>query len=87
MSENTATEVCPVCGVEIINGRIVKFSSGPTGDRKRLYARVCRYIQDDRKTQCLNQEEVRAEEVTARDAYGDGKDVQFPNFGRPPEAP
>ncbi len=82
MADSSATEVCPICGVEIIGGRVVKFSSGPPGNRARLYARVCRFIQDERKTQCINQDSALIGEVTTRDSYGDGEDIQFPDFGK-----
>jgi hypothetical protein len=50
---------CPVCGVNIEisdgNSDKVLFSHGRPGDRKRLYARVCQYISNDKKAKCINQ--------------------------------
>ena len=84
MTNTNDTEVCSICGVKIIGGNTVQFSSGPTGDRARLYARVCQFIKDERKANCINQDSGEIGEITARDAYGDGKDLQFPDFNQPP---
>lgn len=51
------TETCPVCNVRILVGMVggdqVEFSAGPAGNRAKLYARVCRYVD---KPGCINQQ-------------------------------
>lgn len=83
VTDSNNVEVCSVCGVKILGGRTVQFSSGPTGDRARLYARVCQFIKDERKANCINQDSDVIGQITTRDAYGDGKDIQFPDFNQP----
>lgn len=46
--------VCPVCGVTIVAGDRVLFSSGSPGTRARLWARVCQYAT---KAGCINQDQ------------------------------
>lgn len=49
------TQTCPVCGIKIMVGVVggdrVLFSAGPQGNRAKLWARVCRYID---KRGCIN---------------------------------
>lgn len=84
MTNTNEPQVCSICSVKIFGDNTVQFSSGPTGDRARLYARVCQFIKDERKVNCINQDSDAIGEITVRDAYGDGKDLQFPNFDQPP---
>jgi len=65
-------QVCPVCGVKIAAGDRVLFSSGPPGDRARLWARVCQYVQ---RPGCINQESETIGPISARDYYGDPEDA------------
>ncbi|MEB3342459.1 hypothetical protein [Okeania sp.] len=65
MSENQL-EICPVCQVKIENGDKVLFSSGPTGTRSKLWARVCQYVQKDG---CINQEPDVVGNVIPQDYY------------------
>lgn len=48
-------QTCSVCGVKILVGIVggdrVLFAAGPPGNRARLYARVCRYVD---KAGCIN---------------------------------
>jgi hypothetical protein len=52
---NSQVQTCPVCGVQIVVGMVggdrVLFSTGPAGDRGKLYERVCRYVD---KSGCIN---------------------------------
>ncbi|MGF1569578.1 MAG: hypothetical protein ACFCVD_16170 [Nodosilinea sp.] len=54
---DSAPQTCPICGVKILVGMIggdrVLFSAGPPGNRAKLYARVCRYVE---KAGCINKE-------------------------------
>lgn len=51
------TQTCPVCGVKIMVGIVggdrVQFSSGQPGNRARLWARVCKYVD---QSGCINPE-------------------------------
>ncbi len=53
--DGTNPQTCPVCGVKILVGVVggdrVIFSAGPSGNRARLYDRVCRYVT---KPGCIN---------------------------------
>lgn len=66
---NNAIEVCPVCGVKIIGKRVVQFSAGPPGDRARLWARVCKFVQDPG---CINQDQAAIGPIRPQDYYGEG---------------
>ncbi|MGD1944357.1 MAG: hypothetical protein ACFB0G_23925 [Leptolyngbyaceae cyanobacterium] len=48
-------QTCPVCGVKIMVGVVggdrVQFATGPAGNRARLWARVCKYVD---KPGCIN---------------------------------
>lgn len=59
-------ETCPVCGVKIAGGDKVLFSSGPPGNRARLFARVCNYVQ---KSGCINKDQEAIGTITANDYY------------------
>jgi len=59
-------ETCPVCGVKIVGGDKVLFSSGSPGNRARLFARVCNYVQ---KPGCINQDQEAIGKISANDYY------------------
>ena len=63
---NSNSETCPVCGVQIIGGDKVIFSSGPVGTRARLWARVCNYAN---KPGCINQDQEAIGRVHENDYY------------------
>ncbi|MDJ0730212.1 MAG: hypothetical protein QNJ33_09510 [Crocosphaera sp.] len=63
---NSNSETCPVCGVEIVGGDKVIFSSGPVGTRARLWARVCNYA---KKSGCINQDQEAIGTVHENDYY------------------
>jgi hypothetical protein len=62
---NSNIQICPVCGVKIENGEKVIFSSGPTGTRARLWARVCNFV---KKPDCINNQETIGE-IGSNDYY------------------
>ena len=66
-------KVCPVCQVQIKNDCEVIFSSGKPGDRTRLWARVCKYVADQ-KEGCINQDTSKIEPIKPTDSY---KPVKF----------
>ena len=47
-------EHCQTCGVKIENDRVL-FAYGNSGDRDRLFTRVCQYV-TGKPNQCINQE-------------------------------
>lgn len=63
------TQTCPVCGIKIIVGIVggdrVLFSAGPQGDRAKLWARVCQYVN---KPGCINDQN-RAGTIKPDDYY------------------
>ena len=59
-------EVCPVCGVVIENGALVRFSFGKPGTRSRLWARVCQYSD---RPDCINRDEEKVGDVQPSDYY------------------
>ena len=61
-----ATQVCPVCGVTIEEGSKVIFSSGPSGTRARLWARVCNFAKNE---SCINQDETAIGNISSKDYY------------------
>jgi hypothetical protein len=63
---NSSLEICPVCGVKIEAGKKVIFSSGPSGTRAKLWARVCNYAQ---KPDCINQDSTAIGTVVETDYY------------------
>ena len=65
-SENI--EICPVCKVQIKNDREVIFSAGPSGDRTKLWARVCQYVSDKQKG-CINQDPNKIDPIKPTDNY------------------
>ena len=65
-SENI--EICPVCQVKIKNDREVIFSAGPSGDRTKLWARVCQYVAD-KQDGCINQDTDKIGPVRDTDKY------------------
>lgn len=63
------TQTCSVCGVKIqkmIGGDRVVFAHGPAGTRAKLWARVCKFVDN---SQCLNQDEKAIGVVTTTDYY------------------
>lgn len=66
MSENI--EICPVCKVQIKNDREVIFSAGPSGDRTKLWARVCQYVADKQEG-CINQDSDKISPIKPTDTY------------------
>ena len=66
---------CPVCGVSITEDGQVNFSHGSSGNRARLYARVCQYTQ---KPGCINQESQLIGEITQVDGFESGEDLPIP---------
>lgn len=67
MSNNDlSVEICPVCGVKIIDGGNVAFSAGPPGTRARLFARVCQFAKNPA---CINQDEAAIGNLTSNDYY------------------
>lgn len=74
MTTNSSQEqVCPVCGVTIVND-VVKFSNGSSGTRARLYARVCQYAKNP---ECINQDMDRIGEVLQEDGFMEAPPVNF----------
>ncbi|MDJ0597252.1 MAG: hypothetical protein QNJ37_00175 [Crocosphaera sp.] len=63
---NSNSETCPVCGVKIVGGDKVIFSSGPVGTRARLWARVCNYA---KRPGCINQDQEAIGTVHENDYY------------------
>ena len=63
---NHSSQTCPVCGVKIVGGDKVIFSSGPMGTRARLWARVCNYA---KKPGCINQDQQAIGDVQENDFY------------------
>ena len=63
---NTNSKTCPVCGVKILGGDKVVFSSGPMGTRGRLWARVCNYA---KPVGCINQDQEEIGQVHENDYY------------------
>ena len=63
---NSNSETCPVCGVKIVGGDKVIFSSGSVATRARLWARVCHYA---KKAGCLNQDQEAIGQVHENDYY------------------
>lgn len=59
-------EICPVCGVTILDGAKVVFSAGPSGTRSRLWARVCNFAKNPG---CINQDEAIAGNIRSDDYY------------------
>ena len=59
-------KTCPVCGVKIEGKDKVLFSSGSSGTRARLWARVCNYVQ---QPSCINKDQVSVDMVTESDYY------------------
>jgi hypothetical protein len=60
------TQKCPVCGVSIVGGKVVLFSSGGAGTLARLQARVCQFA---KKPGCINTNEEQIGEVKVSDGY------------------
>lgn len=60
-------QTCSLCNVRIDQQDTVHFSFGKPGSRKRLYARVCRHVNDYR---CINADENKIGAITADDHYG-----------------
>lgn len=59
-------KTCPVCGVQIEGKDKVLFSSGTSGTRARLWARVCNYVQ---QPSCINKDQVSLELIPQTDYY------------------
>lgn len=59
-------QTCPVCGVKIEGEDRVLFSTGASGTRARLWARVCNYVQ---KGDCINQNPSLIGSVSTNDYY------------------
>ncbi|MEL6261939.1 MAG: hypothetical protein AAFQ40_07160 [Cyanobacteria bacterium J06623_5] len=68
MADST-TQTCPICNVKILvgadGGDRVIFSTGPQGNRAKLWARVCQY---NKKSGCIN-EQGKNEKIGADDYY------------------
>ncbi len=68
MADSTP-QTCPICSVKIVvgspGGDRVLFSSGPSGTRTKLWARVCQFNQ---KPGCINQQAKEAT-ISADDYY------------------
>ncbi len=60
-------QTCSLCSVRIDQKDTVHFSFGKPGSRERLYARVCRHVNDHR---CINANEKSLNPITADDHYG-----------------
>ena len=60
-------EKCKVCQVDIEDGSVVHFSFGKPGTLNRLQARVCQFVSEDRKEDCLNKN--FSGEITDYDRY------------------
>lgn len=73
------TQTCPICSVQIVPGgaggdgnalptedRVI-FSTGPTGTRAKLWARVCQYT---KQSGCINKQG-KDETISADDYYKD----------------
>ncbi|GFE67624.1 hypothetical protein [Chroococcus sp. FPU101] len=66
---DSSTQICPVCGVKIqkmIGSDRVVFAHGPAGTRAKLWARVCKFVDN---SQCINQDEKAIGAVTTTDYY------------------
>lgn len=66
---NSNVQTCSVCGVrieKIIGEDRVVFSHGPVGTRAKLWARVCKFVNN---SQCLNKDEKAIGLVTINDYY------------------
>lgn len=59
-------EICPVCKVQIEDGAKVIFSTGPSGTRSRLWARVCQFAKNP---DCINNFDPMTENVKSEDYY------------------
>ncbi|MEO0533898.1 MAG: hypothetical protein AAF215_08510 [Cyanobacteria bacterium P01_A01_bin.123] len=63
------TQTCPVCSIKIVvgvaGGDRVLFSTGPQGDRAKLWARVCQYVN---RPGCIN-DKSRAGTIKPDDYY------------------
>lgn len=59
-------EICPACGVKIEDGAKVVFSTGPSGTRSRLWARVCQFHD---RPDCINRDESVIGNVVSNDYY------------------
>lgn len=71
MSSDTSldnVQICGVCQVQIKDDREVIFSSGKPGDRTKLWARVCKYVVDQ-KQGCINQDPSKIEQIKPTDGY------------------
>nr|YP_002048763.1 hypothetical protein PCC_0101 [Paulinella chromatophora]ACB42553.1 hypothetical protein PCC_0101 [Paulinella chromatophora] len=82
MTENPSNQHCKLCQVEIhcIDGNedLVYFSTGTTGNRARLWARVCQYIKTEEQcNQCINQDVSSRGEVLETDYYSDAPNLDF----------
>jgi hypothetical protein len=60
-------QTCSLCNVKIDSKDTVHFAFGKPGSRERLYARVCKHVNDRR---CINADKSKLGLLTADDHYG-----------------
>ncbi len=64
---STPCQTCSLCNVKIDPAGTVHFTYGPPGSRERLYARVCKHVNNQ---QCINADKSKIGLLIAADHYG-----------------
>ncbi len=64
---------CSVCSAHIMSNGVVKFANGNNGTRAQLYARVCKFAQNQA---CINRNQVNPSQIMLTDGFGNGQESQ-----------
>jgi hypothetical protein len=76
---DSTIRVCPLCQVKIQSSAIaaqeVCFSTGASGSRAKLWARVCQYVQD--RGSCINSDAQLRSEPGPSDFYGEAPTINL----------
>ncbi len=66
---------CSVCGAHVMSNGLVQFANGNKGTRAQLYARVCKFTQNQ---ECINRNQVNRRKIMVTDGFVNGQGDQDP---------
>lgn len=67
------SSTCSVCDVHIMSNNVVQFANGNNGTRAQLYARVCKFTQNQA---CINRSQVDRSKIMLADGFVNGQGNQ-----------